>query len=209
MQGFNVSAHAGTVQALCRMRQRENSSRLDQGSDFFLSFRSNMKGAEILTTIAQLAVGVTGFSGIVIAFNRAPGRLNKFEAFRIQILFMNSLAAMFLSLLPFAFYYLNWSDTIIWQTGSGLIAIFEFVFLAIFLSSARRFWRPYREVFNVAIFIFFATVHTLNALLQLLGVFGWNAGRGLSIFLLGLLWLLFHSAFQFGRILFVQPMERS
>jgi Mn2+/Fe2+ NRAMP family transporter len=28
-----------------------------------------VKGAEILTTIAQLAVAVTGFSGIAIAFN--------------------------------------------------------------------------------------------------------------------------------------------
>jgi hypothetical protein len=67
-----------------------------------------MRGAEILTTIAQLAVGVTGFSGIVIAFNRPSGRLSRFEAFRILILFLNSLGAMFFSLVPFAFYYLNW-----------------------------------------------------------------------------------------------------
>jgi hypothetical protein len=29
----------------------------------------------------------------------------------------------------------------------------------------------------------------------------------LSIFIFGLLWILFHGAFQFGRILFVQPMS--
>jgi len=68
----------------------------------------SMTGAEIFTTIAQLAVAVTGFSGIVIAFNRQPGRLSDFEAFRILILFTNSLAAMFLSLIPFALHYMNW-----------------------------------------------------------------------------------------------------
>src|SRR5437762_13493078 len=68
-----------------------------------------MNGAEILTTIAQLGVAVTGFSGIAIAFNRRPGGLGGFEAFRVSILFANSLAAVFLSLIPFAFFYLGWS----------------------------------------------------------------------------------------------------
>lgn len=164
-----------------------------------------MNGAEILTTIAQLAVGVTGFSGIAIVFNRPPGRLNEFEAFRLLILFMNSLAAMFLSLIPFAFFYMRWNDTTIWRTGSALAALFEVAFLWMFLPSVRRFWRRYREVFNIAIFAFFASVHTINLALQSLSAGGWNGGRALSIFVFGLLWLLFHSAFQFGRIIFVQP----
>jgi hypothetical protein len=67
-----------------------------------------MNGAEILTTIAQLSVAVTGFSGIAIAFNRQPRRLGDFEAFRVSILFANSLAAVFLSLISFAFFYLGY-----------------------------------------------------------------------------------------------------
>jgi hypothetical protein len=88
-----------------------------------------MNGAEILTTIAQLAVGVIGFSGIAIALNRHPGRLNDWEAFRVLILFANGFAATFLSLVPFAFFYLDWSDATVWRVSSGLCALFEIVFL--------------------------------------------------------------------------------
>src|SRR5438270_10388611 len=100
-----------------------------------------MNGAEILTTIAQLGVAVTGFSGIAIAFNRQPGRLNDFEAFRVSLLFANSLAAVFLSLIPFAFFYLGWRQEVIWRAASGLGFVFEAVFIASHISPARRFLR--------------------------------------------------------------------
>ena len=64
-----------------------------------------MNGADILTTVAQLGAAVTGFSGIAIAFNRHPGRLGDFEAFRVSLLFANSLAAVFLALIPFPFFH--------------------------------------------------------------------------------------------------------
>jgi hypothetical protein len=48
--------------------------------------------------------------------------------------------------------------------------------------------------------------HVVNAIAQLLNVLGMVEAR-LSLFIFGLLWLLFHAAFQFGRILFVQPMS--
>jgi hypothetical protein len=37
-------------------------------------------------------------------FNRQPGGLIGFEAFRVSILFANSFAATFLSLIPFGFF---------------------------------------------------------------------------------------------------------
>jgi len=165
-----------------------------------------MTGAEIFTTIAQLAVGVTGFSGIVIAFNRHPGRLSDFEAFRILILFTNSLAAMFLSLIPFALHYMNWSDIAVWRIGNTSVAVFEFVFVTILVRLSLRFLRQHRELFNLFLLSFFVTGHLVNGVAQLFSALGWIDLPALSIYLFGLLWLLFHSAFQFGRIIFVQPM---
>jgi hypothetical protein len=151
-----------------------------------------MTGAEIFTTIAQLAVGVTGFSGIVIAFNRQPGRLSEFEAFRI--------------LIPFALHYMNWSDIAVWRIGNASVAVFEFVFVTILVRLSLRFLRQYRELFNLFLLSFFVVGHAVNGVAQLFSALGWVDLPGLSIFLFGLLWLLFHSAFQFGRIIFVQPM---
>ena len=163
-----------------------------------------MTGAEILTTIAQLGAAVTGFSGIAIAFNRHPGRLDEFEAFRVSILFANSLAAVFLALIPFAFYHLGWPESTVWRTCSGVFAFFEVVFIATHFPPARRFVRQHRELFNVGLLTLVTCGHTVNCLAQLLSVTG-VFERTLAVYVFGLLWLLFQSVFQFGRILFVQP----
>ncbi|HJT80566.1 MAG TPA: hypothetical protein VJ719_05155 [Chthoniobacterales bacterium] len=163
-----------------------------------------MNGAEILTTIAQLGAAVTGFSGIAIAFNRHPGRLGEFEAFRVSILFANSLAAVFLALVPFAFFQLGWPDSTIWRVCSGGFALFEVVFLATHFAPARRFIRQHRALFNVGLLTFVTCGHLMNGIAQLLSATG-VFDRILAVYVFGLLWILFHSTFQFGRILFVQP----
>src|SRR3954469_18950384 len=99
-----------------------------------------MNGAEILTTIAQLGLAITGFSGIAIAFDRQPGRLSSVEKFRVSILFANSLAAMFLALIPFAFFYMEWSHARIWRTGSALLTLFSCGFLVLQAVQVPRFF---------------------------------------------------------------------
>jgi len=167
-----------------------------------------MTGTEILTTVAQLGVAITGFTGIAIAFNRHPGRLGEFEAFRVSILFSNSLAGVFLALLPFAFFHLGWSEPLIWRTMSGAFAIFEVIFLTTHFPLARRFSREYPESFNFKLLMMVTIGHVLNGIAQTLNAVGITNAE-LSVFIFGLLWVLFHSAFQFGRILFVQPETRS
>ena len=166
-----------------------------------------MHGTEILTTIAQLAIGVIGFSGIAIAFNRQPGRLNDWEAFRVLILFANGFAAAFLSLLPFAFFYLDWSDAAVWRTSSGACALFEIVFLYAQTAPTRKMIGEHRELFNMALLALMISGHSLNTLLQVSNALGLVGSRTLPIFIFGVLWLLFQSVFQFGRILFVQPLS--
>jgi hypothetical protein len=167
-----------------------------------------MTGTEILTTVAQLGVAITGFTGIAIAFNRHPGRLGEFEAFRVSILFSNSLAGVFLALLPFAFFYLGWSEQQIWRTLSGAFAIFELIFLTTHFPPARRFSREYPESFNFKLLMLVTIGHVLNGIAQTCNALGITKAAGLPVFIFGLLWVLFHSAFQFGRILFVQPEPR-
>jgi len=163
-----------------------------------------MTGTEILTTIAQLGVAITGFTGIAIAFNRHPGRLGEFEAFRVSILFSNSLAGVFLALLPFAFFHLGWTEHQIWRTLSAAFAIFELIFLVTHFPPARRFTREYPKAVNYKLLTLVTVGHVVNGVVQTLNASGFT-DRELSVFIFGLLWVLFHSAFQFGRILFVQP----
>jgi hypothetical protein len=162
-----------------------------------------MSGGDVLTTIAQLAMAVTGFSGIVIVFKRQPGQLSDLERFRISLLVSNSLAAVFLSLLPFAFFHFGWRDETIWRMASGACLVFEAIFISSHISPVRRFLRAHRELFNLGLLSFVTCGHIINMIAQLLNALGMFHAK-LSIFVLGMLWLLFHGAFQFGRILFVQ-----
>ena len=168
----------------------------------------NMEGAEILTTIAQLGLGTAGFSGIVVAFKRQPARLSDFEAFRVVLLFANSLAAIFLSLIPFALHYLGCDSTTVWRTASALCACFEVIFLLSRIKPTRRFLREQRGLFSIPQLAFVTFGHVVNCFVQFGNVFGFLGREPLAIFLFGLLWLLFHAVFQFGRILFVQPVNR-
>jgi hypothetical protein len=145
-----------------------------------------MNGAEILTTIAQLGVAVAGFSGIAIVFNRQPGGLTGFEAFRVSLLFANSFTAVFLALIPFAFFYLGWRQDMIWRAASGICVVFEVGFIATHAPWAWRFLRVRREPFNLKLLTFVACGHLINAIAQLFNAFGMTEGR-LSIFIFGAL----------------------
>jgi hypothetical protein len=61
-------------------------------------------------------------------------------------------------------------------------------------------------IFNLKQLAFITCGHVINTIAQLLNALGVFEVR-LSIYIFGLLWLLFHGAFQFGRILFVQPLR--
>ena len=164
-----------------------------------------MNETDILTTIAQLAIGVAGFSGIAIAFNRQPGKLIDVEAYRIAILFANAFAAMFISLLPFPLYYLFDDLETVWRLGSAVIAIFTTFFLNYYLRRTRRFRREVPQLFNTFQLFLTRIGHIVNLCVQVASAAGVFAARHSAVFLFGVLWLLFHSTFQFGRILFVQP----
>ncbi|HSN72949.1 MAG TPA: hypothetical protein VLT59_15640, partial [Steroidobacteraceae bacterium] len=59
-----------------------------------------MDSTELLTAIAEIALGLAGFSGVMTAFMQRPGRLTGIETYRIGVLLGASLGAMFLALVP-------------------------------------------------------------------------------------------------------------
>ncbi len=53
-----------------------------------------------LQTIAEISIGLAGFSGLVVALREGSGSLDDIQKYRLRILFSLSFGAMFLSLLP-------------------------------------------------------------------------------------------------------------
>ena len=54
-----------------------------------------------LQTIAEISIGLAGFSGLVVALRKGSGPLDDIQKYRLRILFSLSFGAMFLSLPEF------------------------------------------------------------------------------------------------------------
>jgi hypothetical protein len=159
----------------------------------------------LLVVVAQLALGVAGFSGIAMYFKRRPGPLSEIEIYRIAILFLNSFAAMFSALVPFPLLAFGVSNVMTWRTGSALVAGYEVLFFLYYLPHSLRYRKRYPGLFNRYSLVLTYGGGFANLALQTAGALGLAGTRYAGIFMVGTLWLLFHATFQFGRILFVQP----
>ena len=72
-----------------------------------------MEASEELLTIAELAIGLAGFSGVVVAFNRGGG-LRPTDSFRFIALFCSALSVLVVAFVPFGFHYAG-------QAGPALV----------------------------------------------------------------------------------------
>ena len=158
-----------------------------------------------LQTIAEISIGLAGFSGLVVALRKDSGLLDDVQKYRLRILFSLSFGAMFLALLPDTLVNLGVPDERVWFDSSAAIFAYSFLFIAWWIMSSRRIAGIVPEIFNWAAFCTMATGHTLVLLLQLAVMLGILEGRAPGVVTVGLIWYLIHAAQQFVRMLFIQP----
>jgi hypothetical protein len=161
---------------------------------------------ELLATIAELALGLAGFSGVMTAFMQRPGRLTEVETYRIAVLLGASLGALFLALLPLALMQFGLEARALWRDAGLSMLAFAAVGGALYLRSSRRVARHAPEIFNRSVFIGLAAGHVANFVLQVAALTVLEPSPG--PYVVGLIWFLLHAAVQFARILLVQPVSR-
>ena len=77
-----------------------------------------MHAADALQTFAEISVGVTGFSAIVVAITpNVVIRDNRRLQWGLGIVFTWALAALFFSAAPFILFYLGVAELVIWRSG--------------------------------------------------------------------------------------------
>ena len=90
-----------------------------------------MDEGENLRTMAEIAVALAGFTGIVVVMgHRALGTWAELELLRLKMLLITSLAVLFFSLLPLVLMTLNWTSNRIWTICNSAIALTHLVGLA-------------------------------------------------------------------------------
>lgn len=160
---------------------------------------------EALATIAEVAVGLAGFSGIVVVLSRTyERRLTPLERYRLFILLVPSLATSFLALVTLALVSSEVSGA--FRIGSLLLAAFCLWFPASRVRKTVHFYRRVPELFNKGVLWGMLTGYLVVASLSLSHAFG-VISEAPEILLLGLLWPLFQSAVQFARMLFIRPTD--
>lgn len=159
-----------------------------------------LQGEGILQTIAELSVAFAGFTGVVVAFGRRPGRGASIDAHAFVAMLASSLQALLFSMLPFLMAAAGMTEPRLWRVGSACML----VGLALGASADLRYgWRADRSEwrgFDRGL-AFVVPVLGLSAIgAQLLNVLG-AVGRPFAAYLGGLLFFLTFSSGMFVRLL--------
>jgi len=163
---------------------------------------------DVFLSIAELALAVAGFSGVITAFMKRPGKLSSVEAYRIGVLLGITFGAVFLALLPVVLEQFGLAAPRLWATASTVMAVCSTVALSVFLYSSRLIHRLAPEIFNRYMMGAMAAGHVVNIALQILNAMWASEDHSAGIYTVGLCWYLIHAAVQFSRMLFVQPADR-
>jgi hypothetical protein len=158
-----------------------------------------------LQTIAEISIGLAGFSGLIVALRKNPGPLTDVQKYRLKILFAMTFGAMFLSLLPDLLLNFQVSDDRIWFNSSAAMFVYSLFFVIWLILGARRVAKVAPEIFDWVVFSSLTAGHLTVLLLQLAVVMGLIEGRAPGAYSLGLIWYLIHAAQQFVRMLFILP----
>jgi hypothetical protein len=152
-------------------------------------------------TISELAIAITGFTGIVVAF--APDRMAQpSERFRLKSLLYWSLGTAFLAHLPGLLYAFP-QPLPVWRLSHVAFALFHFGVFAWFFSAMASvrgtgslpptpFLRLVRGIVAIGAIVFLCEVAVAAGIATQYGRFFYH---------LALLWFLFLSAFSFAMLL--------
>ncbi len=83
-----------------------------------------MEASDELLTIAELAIGLAGFSGIVVAFSHRKG-LRENDRFRFITLFLIAMLALILAFVPFGFHHAGQAGPALWKGSSAVMLVFS------------------------------------------------------------------------------------
>jgi hypothetical protein len=88
-----------------------------------------VQGADVLLTIAEIAVAFAGFASIVVLFqHRDPGRWPAAVVVRLRTMIEGSLVTLFSALLPIVLHHLGLSGGTLWSVCSVALALGYAVF---------------------------------------------------------------------------------
>jgi hypothetical protein len=170
-----------------------------------LGGQSAVVGSEELLTIAEISIGIAGFSGVVAAFLQRD-QLHQLDQARFINLFVVAFSTLFLAFVPISLWHAGFDGLGLWRWSSAAML------LAWLVNSGVTIFYVYpvirqnvpgraRRVPSAAV----AVPSSANVLIQLLNLTGWAWEPGFLAFLCGLFIYLYCAAALFVYIVIYRP----
>ena len=159
-----------------------------------------------LLALAQVAVGLIGFSSVLVALSGEPSKWSALDSYRIKGMLGNSITLLLLSLVPFLLAFLGVDGALTWRCSAGLVAVLLVIGMITNLRGYLRLSESHRAATRPAFVwsIYFVAVLVLIAeSAAALGILEPAEG----IYFLGLYFTLVLSAYLIVRFLFARPQR--
>ena len=101
-----------------------------------------------LQIIAEISIGLAGFSGLIVAFRKDAGPLTNVQKYRLQILLALAFGAMFLALLPELLHYMGVPPDRLWGLAALVLSCYSVVFLIWWITASYRLKASVPGIFN-------------------------------------------------------------
>ena len=153
-----------------------------------------------------MAIGLAGFSAILVALSGKPHQWTPVDAFRIRNILAFSFQSGFLSLIPLVLAFFSLPESTVWQASLLIIAIATLGDVLLVLSGVYRLSRPERAVLKTMVVSLVTAVLLAMAAVELLAAYG-IVRPAPGVFFLGLVVLLGVSTVLVARFLFARPAD--
>ncbi len=162
-----------------------------------------MEIPELFQTFAEIGIAIAGFSGLIVSLRQSAGPLEGVQKFRLQVLLMLALGAVFLSLFPELLASFIAGERQVWMICSLSALVFSLIFLSWWVHTSRQVYRVEPEIFNWFAFARMSTGHLVVVLLLVSVLFSALHMPQSAVFSIAIAWYLLHATQQFIRMLFI------
>jgi hypothetical protein len=158
-----------------------------------------MEASDELLTIAELAIGLAGFSGVAVVF-RGQGGLRLVDRFRFLAVLSQSLAVLILAFVPFGFHHAGQTGQALWMGSSAVMVVFWLLAAWILGFRFRPDFSVQDEQLPKSVEAAIWCIATLNLLLAVANLVGWPLRSGALFYLAALICWLMITGFLFATL---------
>jgi hypothetical protein len=165
-----------------------------------------MQGSDELLTIAELAIGLAGFSGVVVAFGYR-GKLEEVDRYRFIALLGASFITAILAFVPLLLNHAGFGNGPMWRLSSAIAITAQALYTPAIVPRLPRAARRSEAGAPASILAVTWALSGALLLLQAANALAWPFAPGPLPYLLGLLIWLLWSAILFGFLVLFRPRE--